>query len=439
MQDSLTDRRLVSISLGLVLVAAVTFLALRGGARPSCDERPPFEQVGSALATCLGPDASPADVEAILRGWGYLGPDWGQVMAAELTLDGGPELLLHAYPDLENASWNPRGRFIVLQRDGRQWRIGFDASSIQATTSLGEPWDNWRYKVLSTADATGDGVGDLLLELVHSNGLRTTVSNVALITSHGGGMEFEVAYLDETIRTRPRFRLLEKDGRPALQAVIQVGSQDAITRTFAYDGAALSLTDEAINPAAATTTATLPDGSSWYGFDQFDGGGGTPPYAPMLGLYRQQRDQLGHFDIPGAIRVLTAGPDGALYVGTGCGVLRYQGDGWETLLDPACGGSPFTGPFVPVDLEFGSSGDLWAGGVFTLLHYDGAQWTQYDIRARRILVAPDDTVWAEGWDGRAGSGCCYTHLTGDSWVTYTHSATLPVPAGLQDQIHDLLR
>jgi hypothetical protein len=427
------------ISLGLVLVAAVTILILRSSAPSSCDRQPPFEEVGATLATCLGPDADPAEVEAILRAWGYLGPDWGAVVAAELTLDGGPELLLHAYPDLAKATWDPKGRFIILQRDGRHWQVGFDASVIQATTPLGEPWDNWRYSVLSTADATGDGLGDLLLELVYSNGLRITLSSVALITSHGDGTEFEVAYLAETTSTRPRFQLIEEAGRPALQAVISVAGQEAITRTLAFDGAFFTLTKETVNPAASTTVATLPDGSSWYGFDQFDGGGGSRPYTPMLGLYRLQHDQLAHYDIPGTIRVLAAGPEGALYVGTGCGVLRYQDDSWESLIDPACAGSRSSGPFTPFDIAFGSGGDLWVGGIFTLLHYDGSQWAQYDVRARRLLVAPDNTVWTEGWDGRANSDCCYTHLTGDSWVTYTHSASLPVPAELLAEIHDLRR
>jgi hypothetical protein len=420
-------------------VAAVIMLILRSRGPSSCDQRPPFEEVGATLAACLRADAGPDKVEAILRAWGYLGPDWGGVQAAELTLDGGPELLLHAYPDLANATWDPRGRFIVLQRDGRHWRIGFDASAIQITTALGEPWDNWRYQVLTTADATGDGLGDPLLELVYSNGLRTTLSNVALITAHRDGKELEVAYLEDTTFTRPAFQLVEADGGPALQAVISLAGQEAVTRTFAFDGTSFIPTNETINPAASTAAATTPDGSSWYSFDQFDGGGGSPPYAPMLGLYRLQPDRLAHYDIPGAIRVLAAGPEGALYAGTGCGVLRYRNDSWETLIDPACAGSAFSGPFIPFDIAFGSGGDLWVGGIFTLLHYDGSGWTQYDIRARRLLVAPDDTVWTEGWDGRADSDCCYTHLTGDSWVTYTHSAPLDVPAELLAQIHDLRR
>lgn len=440
MQNSHTQRRPLLVSLGLVLAAAVTFLVLRGGGPSSCSRQPPFDQVGTTLATCLAPEADPADMEALLSAWGYLDADWGAVTAAELTLDGGPELLLHAYPDLARASWDPRGRFIVLQRDGRQWRVSFDASVIQITTPLGEPWDNWRYRVQSTADATGDGIGDLLLELVYCNGLRTVISSIALITAHGDGNELKVAYLEDTTFTRPAIQLVEEeDGRPALQSVISVAGQEAITRTLAFDGGSFTLATEVINPAASTTVATLPDDSTWYGFDQFDGGGGSPPYTPLLGLYRLQRDQLVHFDIPGPIRLLAAGPDGALYVGSGCGVVRYQDGHWETLIEPACAGSPFTGPFTPFDLAIGSDGDLWVGGIYTLLHYDGVRWTQYDIRARRVLVAPDDTVWSEGWDGRADSDCCYTHLTGGSWVTYTHSAALPVPAELQSRIHDLRR
>ena len=188
-----------------------------------------------------------------------------------------------------------------------------------------------------------------------------------------------------------------------------------------------------------TSWAVTPDGSLWYAFDEFDGIGGSPPYSQNLGLYRSKNGQVSLFDIPGTIRVLEVAPDGSLYVGAGCGVLRYGMDKWETLANVDCEHSSFANPMVPFDIAFADNGDAWVGGVYSLARFDGKTWTEYDINARRILVAPDGSLWAEGWDGIANSDCCFTHVTGNTWVTYTHSASLPVSQELLERIYELGR
>jgi hypothetical protein len=188
-----------------------------------------------------------------------------------------------------------------------------------------------------------------------------------------------------------------------------------------------------------TSSAVTPDGSFWYAFDEFDDIGASSPYSQNLGLYRMRNGQVSHFDIPGTIRVLKVAPDGSLYVGAGCGVLRYRMDEWETLASVDCEHSSFEGQVFPFDIAFAENGDVWVGGVHRLARFDGTTWAEYDIKARRILVAPDGGLWAEGWDGEANRDCCFTHLTGNTWVTYTHSAPLPVSADLLQRIRELRR
>jgi streptogramin lyase len=188
---------------------------------------------------------------------------------------------------------------------------------------------------------------------------------------------------------------------------------------------------------AITSFATTPDGALWYAFDDFDGVGGTPPGNPYHGLYRSLEGQVSRFDVPGTIRVLAVAPDGSLYIGAGRGVLRYANSGLTTLADVERGVDTFTQGFVPYDIAFGQDGVVWVGGVYSLARLDGKGWTQYDVNVRRLLVAPDESIWGEGWDGAAGSDCCFIHITGDTWVTYTHSAVLPVPQELLDDIRAL--
>jgi len=182
---------------------------------------------------------------------------------------------------------------------------------------------------------------------------------------------------------------------------------------------------------------TTPDGVLWYALDKFDDIGGSPPSSQHYGLYRSQDGQVSHLNIPCTIRVLAVAPDGSLYIGAGRGVLRYAGGRLETLADVEHGPETNLRGFFPFGIAFTPEGDVWVGGVHSLARYDGSTWTQYDVPVRRLFVAPDGSLWGEGWDGVVGSGCCYVHVTGDRWVTYTHSAALPVSRELLSDIHRL--
>lgn len=188
---------------------------------------------------------------------------------------------------------------------------------------------------------------------------------------------------------------------------------------------------------AITSFATTVDGALWYAFDEFDGGGGSPPGSPQHGLYRSKDGRVTHYDVPGTIRVLEVAPDGSLYVGAGCGVLRHRDDQLETLAEVDCSQDTFAQAFVPFDIVAAENNHIWVGGVYSLARFDGETWTEYDVHVGRLLVAADDSLWGEGWDGIAGSNCCFVHIRGSAWVTFTHSATLPVSQELLHQVHDL--
>jgi hypothetical protein len=174
-----------------------------------------------------------------------------------------------------------------------------------------------------------------------------------------------------------------------------------------------------------TTSAIMPDNSLWYAFDVFDDAGGSPPYSQNQGLYRLKDGRITHFDVPATIRVLEVAPDGHLYVGAGCGVMRFRDESWETLLDLDCSHRTSVTKLSPLDIAFAEDGTVWVGGAHSLASYSSGSWIELDIPAVRVVFATDGTIWTRGWDGRANSNCCLTHITGSQWITYTISAEIP--------------
>jgi hypothetical protein len=406
----------------------------------SCWQSPPLERTASALAACLPTGASPRDAERLLSAWTRIQPGWGGAGLTDVLPGAGPELIIRYHADLDQAIWNPQGRLAVLQRSGAGWQVAWDGT-VRLDQAGREGWDNWRYTVLDTADATGDGLDDLLLELVYSDGLHVGFTHIAVLTSQAAGDQagLRVAFQADMTYLQPAASFVATGGGLALRLVAHDRAGHAIlTRTYAYRDDTFALARTTIAPAYSTVSAETPDGSRWYGFDAFDGGGGMLAGSRHLGLYRVRDGQTTHIDIPGIIRALAVAPDGALVVAAGCGILRFAAGRWRTLAKPDCAHSSFRNTLFPSDLEFATDGSLWVGGIFGLAHYDGTDWTEYAINARRILVAPGGSLWAEGWDGRQGSDCCFTHLTRTGAVTYTHSADLPVPAELSQRIREEL-
>lgn len=183
-----------------------------------------------------------------------------------------------------------------------------------------------------------------------------------------------------------------------------------------------------------STSAMTADGSLWYAFDVFDDLGGVPFGAQDQGLFRLKDGRVSHFDIPLTVRVLAVAPDDSLYIGAGCGVLRYKEEQLETLLPIDCSSNVTITGFFPLDIVFGADGLVWVGGVFNLASFDGHEWQVYDFPAWRVAEADDGAIWTVGWDGREGSECCLTRLMAGEIMTYTWAADIPANPGVLQEL-----
>jgi streptogramin lyase len=186
-----------------------------------------------------------------------------------------------------------------------------------------------------------------------------------------------------------------------------------------------------------TSSAVTLDGAVWYSYDRFDDVGGSPPGAQNGRLYRLEAGQISDHKILGTIRTLEVGPDGDLYVAAGCGLMKMRNGIWESAAEVDCARSTFSGPMVSFDIAFAPDGAVWLAGIHSLARFDGRSWVEYGVNARRLTALPDGTVWAEGWDGRMGSRCCFVQVRGTDVVTYDHTAALPVAANELREIREL--
>jgi|GEM_PF-2700922 len=401
----------------------------------NCPEQPPAADTVPALLTCLGTEATAAEAEGLLRNWHRIDDEWGEVRSIDLLPAPGDELVVAYHADLQSTAWDPQGTLIVLQQVADQWEVAFDAATLETAAPNGEPWENWAYRVLDVADVTGDGRDDVLVKLAFSSGTHAYFTHNALLTAHDAG-QLQATFLEA--EQEGAYHIGEVEGKSLVLFAtgddVYVG-EGAITRTYAFAGDTFVQVGQAINPNRATLAARLADGSTWYAFDRVDVLGGTSVGGPY-GLYRLQDGVLTHVPVPAPVQVLQTTPEGTLYVGAGCGLLRYREGVWEELAAPACvQGSPIgNGPVTAVAL--GEDEVVWAGTPYSLARYDGT-WHVFPINATQLLVAPDGSVWAAGWSGRAGSGCCFTHLRAGEWVTYTYSAPLPVAPELERAIRAL--
>ncbi len=103
--------------------------------------------------------------------------------------------------------------------------------------------------------------------------------------------------------------------------------------------------------------------------------------------------------------------------------MRWDGVQLETLLEVDCDDSDRPLSLHALDIAFDSDGTIWIGEAHKLVSFDGEEWDQVDISALRVAFSPDDTLWALGWDGHAGSQCCLSNLTPSGVVTW--SADVP--------------
>ena len=112
---------------------------------------------------------------------------------------------------------------------------------------------------------------------------------------------------------------------------------------------------------------------------------------------------------------LAFGPDGALWASTYEGLVRWDLTADSYQATNQADGLPAPGVF---SLAFAPDGSLWAGTQSGVAHYDGAEWSAYQLANGQandlvydITVAPDGTVWA-------GTGQGASAFDGQTWRHY---------------------
>lgn len=434
-------------SLALVLVAGMAILlatscagrtpvASPGASRPACeaDASPASAETAQAVARCLGPQATAAEALQLLSHWQRAAEAyWGSVTAADILPGGGDELILTYHADLPNVIWHPQGQLAILQAQADGWQVAFESPTPTDETTDGRTTlaGNWSYHVAAVGDLTGDGVADLLFEQRWSNGTHGYLSYTKLLTADAADpAPVRLLYFEEGSITQPHYLIADQ----TVHSIVALNGQDALTRTYRLEGTTFTLVAKTINPAAALLSATTADGAGWYAFDRVEGMRVQP-----LGLYRLQAGALTHYAVPALITWLEVLPDGYLYVGGSGALFRVEAAGLVDLLAGVYAPVTTASPWQTRDLALTQTGDLWVAGQLALLQLGRQRSVAYPLLATHVLAAPDDSVWALGWNGTAENDCCYYHLQAGQVTEYKYTAPLPVSADLEQQLRAFFR
>ncbi|HET7090935.1 MAG TPA: hypothetical protein VFL17_20075, partial [Anaerolineae bacterium] len=141
-----------------------------------------------------------------------------------------------------------------------------------------------------------------------------------------------------------------------------------------------------------THLAITPDGAVWYSFGNFDF------YPRRGGIIRLYQGQETRFMPDASVQLLKVAPDGSLWAGMGCGLARFDGQAWQSILDNCD-----TLRANVIDLAFTPDGAAWIATGFKLVRYAGGEWTMQSKLASFLAVAPDGALWVSGWEGTQGS------------------------------------
>jgi len=163
----------------------------------------------------------------------------------------------------------------------------------------------------------------------------------------------------------------------------------------------------------ATSVAVTPDGSVWFGF------GDHSVSTPGSGLSRFDGHDWQYYLDSTEVNSLAVSPDGSLWVGAGCSVQRFDGVSWEAVA--LCGEYLLTGNVI--DIDFTPNGSAWVATGFGLLNIGGERMA-YERLINSVAVAPDGSIWANGWEGTQGSSYV-ARFDWQNWTTYRGSDSYP--------------
>lgn len=401
----------------------ICFVVVLSGCQTEVDCSPPgLNGVAQSMASCLPVQASSEEAQAQLLQWAYE----GEAMSANvLPGSAAPELILTYRANLQ--PYDPQGKLAVLERSGNKWQVVFESPAPQAEPDLNGRETlagNWWFDLDQIADLQGDGRESVLFHQQWSDMMNTSATFTKLLTAVDDAVGILLVEGDFDDH-RPTYRV----AGPYIYSQSNFGKGVAITRTLALDGGRFVQTAESINPAAAELHITLADGTQFVSYDSECGWLCYHRY----GLYRLRDGEQFHYDTPIFIRSLKQLRDGGVYVGSS-DILRVVGDELQ----------PITSDFAPLpeghiwqigDMAMSSNGEIWAAGWYSLLHFGHEKSEVYDLVTSNVTMAPDDSVWALGWDGIADSNCCVFHVQEGTVTTYQRGAELPISKELAAQIY----
>ena len=305
----------------------------------------------------------------------------------------------------------PNARFLTVAPDGALWlHIGYDhVYRFDGTT--------WRlaYEV---------GGGRWVCDMAFATDGSPWIATCGALHAHSAGL----AHLDGATWTYVTAAdgLVDND-----LTAVAVGPDGAIAAgtvhgLSVYQAGRWRTLRTGPNLSRATSVAVTPDGApsewrllrksgaAWFGF------GDSSVSNPGGGLSRFA-DQAWQYFLDGAeVSALAVALDGALWVGAGCAVHRFDGTVWVTMTE--CGQD--LSPGNVLDIGFTPDGAAWVATGFTLARFDGQSWTRYDKLVNSLAVAPDGAIWVNGWEGRQGSQYV-ARFDGERWTTYKSTDSYP--------------
>jgi ligand-binding sensor domain-containing protein len=180
-----------------------------------------------------------------------------------------------------------------------------------------------------------------------------------------------------------------------------------------YQGGTWRLLRDGPTSNQVTAVAITPDGAAWFAFGKYS------VYTPGWGLSRFDGQAWEYFLDDEEVNALAVGPDGTLWAGVGCALQRFEGNAWETVA--ACDDLPIGNV---LDIGFAADGAIWVANGFGLARFDGQSWTVYERMVHSLEVAPDGTIWMNGWEGTQGS-FYVARFDGETWTTFPGADSFP--------------
>ena len=172
------------------------------------------------------------------------------------------------------------------------------------------------------------------------------------------------------------------------------------------------------SPAAltlpVTNLAVAPDGKVWYSTGDFAihpaGGGLNRLSGKILSHLADPLGLASGQDLN--VQALTVGLDGAVWIGAGCAVGRFDGRAWQAIVSDC---ESLQGNVINIGLA--SDGTAWIATGFDLARYADGTMQSFDRLANWVAVAPDGTLWVSGWEGRADTSFVLRY-DGVQWSAY---------------------